>query len=135
MYFATAAPHCITRLYVLQELYKSASIFLTGPVQAVHQYIDMSNQNVVLNSTHNVTTCKPAMGFSFAAGTTDGPGAFNFKQGLLTANHHLAQLTQNFCGRGLKACQCDQEVCEATCRPLHGTIFYTLCTVNKVTVR
>lgn len=26
-------------------------------------------------------TCKPAMGYSFAAGTTDGPGAFNFKQG------------------------------------------------------
>lgn len=25
-------------------------------------------------------TCKPAMGFSFAAGTTDGPGAFDFTQ-------------------------------------------------------
>lgn len=28
-----------------------------------------------------VKTCKPAMGYSFAAGTTDGPGAFNFEQG------------------------------------------------------
>ena len=26
-------------------------------------------------------TCKPSMGFSFAAGTTDGPGAFDFTQG------------------------------------------------------
>ena len=26
-------------------------------------------------------TCKPALGYSFAAGTTDGPGAFDFKQG------------------------------------------------------
>eukprot|EP00899_Mesostigma_viride_P019015 jgi/Mesvir1/27114/Mv20792-RA.1 len=26
-------------------------------------------------------TCPPAMGFSFAAGTTDGPGAFDFTQG------------------------------------------------------
>jgi len=26
-------------------------------------------------------TCKGAMGFSFAAGTTDGPGAFFFMQG------------------------------------------------------
>jgi len=28
-----------------------------------------------------VQTCPPAMGDSFAAGTVDGPGAFNFKQG------------------------------------------------------
>ena len=25
-------------------------------------------------------TCTPAMGFAFAAGTTDGPGAFDFTQ-------------------------------------------------------
>ena len=29
-----------------------------------------------------VKTCKPAMGFSFAAGTTDGPGEFSFEQGM-----------------------------------------------------
>jgi len=28
-----------------------------------------------------VKTCPAAMGFAFAAGTTDGPGAFDFKQG------------------------------------------------------
>ena len=28
-----------------------------------------------------VHTCPPAMGRSFAAGTTDGPGAFDFEQG------------------------------------------------------
>jgi len=26
------------------------------------------------------STCKGAMGYSFAAGTTDGPGAFDFTQ-------------------------------------------------------
>ena len=26
-------------------------------------------------------TCKPAMGYSFAAGTIDGPGEFTFTQG------------------------------------------------------
>ncbi len=26
-------------------------------------------------------TCKPSMGYSFAAGTTDGPGDFDFTQG------------------------------------------------------
>ena len=25
-------------------------------------------------------TCQPALGYSFAAGTTDGPGEFDFKQ-------------------------------------------------------
>lgn len=30
--------------------------------------------------TREGKTCKPAMGFSFAAGTTDGPGAFDFTQ-------------------------------------------------------
>ena len=28
-----------------------------------------------------VKTCPAAMGFSFATGTTDGPGAFDFNQG------------------------------------------------------
>jgi len=28
-----------------------------------------------------VHTCPPAMGYSFAAGTIDGPGAFDFTQG------------------------------------------------------
>lgn len=30
--------------------------------------------------------CNAAMGYSFAAGTTDGPGAFNFVQGTTTDN-------------------------------------------------
>ena len=38
---------------------------------------------IVLHLTQ-VHTCPPAMGFSFAAGTTDGPGAFNFVQGQYT---------------------------------------------------
>lgn len=33
-----------------------------------------------------VRGCLPAMGYSFAAGTTDGPGAFNFSQGTTTGN-------------------------------------------------
>lgn len=30
--------------------------------------------------------CLPAMGYSFAAGTTDGPGSFAFRQGTKTSN-------------------------------------------------
>lgn len=33
-----------------------------------------------------VKGCLPAMGYSFAAGTTDGPGAFDFTQGTTTDN-------------------------------------------------
>ncbi|XP_041360111.1 neutral ceramidase 2-like [Gigantopelta aegis] len=39
-----------------------------------------------LNSTGNISLCKPAMGYSFAAGTTDGPGMFDFKQGKTSTN-------------------------------------------------
>ena len=35
-----------------------------------------------------VHTCPPALGFSFAAGTTDGPGEFNFVQGQSLVNYH-----------------------------------------------
>ncbi|OXB52383.1 hypothetical protein ASZ78_004919 [Callipepla squamata] len=41
----------------------------------------MSDVQVQLNATHTVKTCKPALGHSFAAGTIDGVGAFNFTQG------------------------------------------------------
>ena len=44
-----------------------------GPVQFRHQYLDMSDVKVAAsNYTRAGHTCKPAMGFSFAAGTTDG---------------------------------------------------------------
>lgn len=59
---------------------------LEGPVDFRHTYVDMSNVMVQINQTTKVKTCKPAMGFSFAAGTTDGPGAFNFTQGDTTDN-------------------------------------------------
>ena len=33
-----------------------------------------------------MTLCKTALGYSFAAGTTDGPGAFDFTQGDTSEN-------------------------------------------------
>ena len=45
----------------------------TGPVEYRHRYLDMSNVEVLAsNYTRAGHTCLPAMGFSFAAGTTDG---------------------------------------------------------------
>ncbi|XP_058099529.1 neutral ceramidase 2-like [Magnolia sinica] len=67
------------------ELFKEASEQLKGEVDYRHTYLDLSNLNVTTPSSGEgngaVTTCPAALGFAFAAGTTDGPGAFDFKQG------------------------------------------------------
>ncbi|KAK9049412.1 hypothetical protein SSX86_031619 [Deinandra increscens subsp. villosa] len=64
------------------ELFESASEQLKGEVKYRHTYIDFSNLTVELSQVgESFTTCPAAMGFAFAAGTTDGPGAFDFKQG------------------------------------------------------
>jgi len=49
-----------------------------------HMFVDMSNVNVSANWTSTGLpghTCVGALGDSFAAGTTDGPGDFDFRQG------------------------------------------------------
>jgi neutral ceramidase len=56
-----------------RELFDSAVDVVSGPVSFVHQHLDMSKQIFTSPITGcNVRTCKPAMGYSFAAGTTDG---------------------------------------------------------------
>lgn len=85
-------------------------IQLRGPIKFIHEHIDMTKQvmpayrsaielasrptndekaNRLNQRSHfaksslNTTlrTCDAALGYSFAAGTTDGPGAFDFQQG------------------------------------------------------
>ena len=59
---------------------------LGGPVDMRHTWVDMTK--LTFNSTGGETlhTCEPAMGYAFAAGTTDGPGAFDFTQGTNSSN-------------------------------------------------
>ncbi|XP_040294244.1 neutral ceramidase [Bufo bufo] len=64
------------------ELYNSSAKEMLETVNFAHQWVDMSNVTVKLNETHNATTCKPALGYSFAAGTIDGPGLINFTHGM-----------------------------------------------------
>ncbi|NP_001007764.1 neutral ceramidase [Danio rerio] len=66
---------------IAKELYGSAKQELHGPVYGAHQWVNMTDETVQFNSTHTGRTCKPALGHSFAAGTTDGGGEFNFLQG------------------------------------------------------
>ncbi|XP_069373818.1 neutral ceramidase [Paralichthys olivaceus] len=64
-----------------KELYKNAVEEVTGFLHSAHEWVNMTNVTVQINSTHTVSTCKPALGHSFAAGTTDGGGDLNFTQG------------------------------------------------------
>ncbi|XP_053205328.1 neutral ceramidase-like isoform X2 [Panonychus citri] len=68
------------------ELFEGASEKVSGPVKFVHQHVDMTSIEIEQPDGTIARTCKPAMGYSFAAGTIDGPGAFDFKQGTTTSN-------------------------------------------------
>ena len=59
---------------------------LSGSVAFRHSFIDMSNRTVTLETGEVVRTCPAALGYGFAAGTTDGPGSFAFEQGKKTSN-------------------------------------------------
>lgn len=67
------------------ELFNAASEKLHGKIDYIHTYVDFSKLEVTIpkqgGGTTTVKTCPAAMGFAFAAGTTDGPGAFDFQQG------------------------------------------------------
>ncbi|KAJ9146750.1 hypothetical protein P3X46_028981 [Hevea brasiliensis] len=67
------------------ELFNKASEQVNGKVDYRHTFLDFSQLEVTLPKQGGgfevVNTCPAAMGFAFAAGTTDGPGAFDFKQG------------------------------------------------------
>lgn len=58
---------------------------MKGKIRYKHAYVDFSNIEITVpkpgGGTQVVKTCPAAMGFAFAAGTTDGPGAFDFNQG------------------------------------------------------
>ena len=76
-----------TKIIGDRQFIKAASLFdsakdgVIGRVAFRHTHLDMSNLEVNMPNGEKVHTCPAAVGFSFAAGTTDGPGAFDFKQG------------------------------------------------------
>jgi len=51
-----------------------------GSVRSFHTFHDMSNYTFTHLNGSLVHTCSAALGYSFAAGTSDGPGAFDFRQ-------------------------------------------------------
>ncbi|KIW02643.1 hypothetical protein, variant [Verruconis gallopava] len=49
-------------------------------VRSFHTFVSLANYTFPHPNGSIVTTCPAALGYSFAAGTSDGPGAFDFKQ-------------------------------------------------------
>jgi neutral ceramidase len=68
------------------HLLEQTGVRLSGTVDYRHSFIDMSNLKIVMESNETVTTCPAALGYSFASGTTDGPGEFTFAQGTNSSN-------------------------------------------------
>lgn len=67
-----------------RNLYESLvdnPVSVQGPwVKSFHTFHNMSGYSFHLPNGSEVQTCPAALGYSFAAGTSDGPGAFDFKQ-------------------------------------------------------
>ncbi|KAL4575417.1 hypothetical protein LXL04_022260 [Taraxacum kok-saghyz] len=63
------------------ELFTSAKEQLTGKIDYRHVYLNFTDIKVSLAGGKTASTCPAALGPGFAAGTTDGPGAFGFQQG------------------------------------------------------
>ncbi|KAF2841988.1 neutral ceramidase precursor [Patellaria atrata CBS 101060] len=51
-----------------------------GTIRSFHTFKDLSKYSFALPNGTVVKTCSAALGYSFAAGTSDGPGAFDFTQ-------------------------------------------------------
>lgn len=68
--------------YSLYQNWDSESTPITGSaVRSYHTFQNMTGYSFALSNGTNVNTCAAALGYSFAAGTSDWPGSFDFKQG------------------------------------------------------
>ncbi|KAF2133835.1 neutral ceramidase precursor [Dothidotthia symphoricarpi CBS 119687] len=64
-----------------RSIYDTADFIpVSGNVRSFHTFVDFSNFTFTLENGSVVSTCPAAMGYSFAAGTSDGSGAFDFVQ-------------------------------------------------------
>ncbi|KAI9730645.1 MAG: hypothetical protein M1818_008127 [Claussenomyces sp. TS43310] len=62
------------------NLARSGVPILGSSVKSFHTFHNMSNFSFHLENGSYVNTCPAALGYSFAAGTSDGPGKFDFTQ-------------------------------------------------------
>lgn len=95
----------------------SNSTALKGPIDFRHTFVDMFNVtvdsqylNLAGGNLTSGTTCRAAMGYSFAAGTTDGPGDLSFRQG---DNHTAGNPFWNFISGFIAHPTEEQKKCQA----------------------
>lgn len=69
---------------LLQKMRMNAAISLSpligSSVKSFHTFVDLAKYEFQHADGRNLSTCSASLGFSFAAGTTDGPGEFDFTQ-------------------------------------------------------
>lgn len=63
------------------KFFQEAQVQVHGKISFKQTFVNFSRLSVGLPSGEIVSTCPAAVGFGFAAGTSDGPGAFDFTQG------------------------------------------------------
>lgn len=73
--------HLNSEAHTVQDSFDTVSTPVTDPsVKGYHTFQDMTFFRFPLPNGTVVQSCPAALGYSFAGGTSDGPGAFDFKQ-------------------------------------------------------
>lgn len=82
-----------------------------GAVKSFHTFHNMSGFSFVLPNGTEAHTCPAALGYSFAAGTSDGPGAFDFTQH--SGNENTTSPVWKVVSRLLKDATPEQRACHS----------------------
>ena len=94
---------------LLHNMDRKSTPVTGGVVKAFHVFHDMSFYSFTLPNGSEVQTCPAALGYSFAAGTTDGPGAFDFTQ---HGSNSTTSPVWNVVSRFIKNPSKEQEACQ-----------------------
>ncbi len=82
-----------------------------GTVKSFHKFHNMSGFSFILPNGSTALTCPAALGYSFAAGTSDGPGAFDFTQH--SGNENTTSPVWKVVSRLLKDATPEQRACHS----------------------
>lgn len=80
-------------------------------VKSFHTFHNMSGFSFLLPNGSEACTCPAALGYSFAAGTSDGPGAFDFTQH--SGNENTTSPVWRVVSRFLKEPSLEQRACHS----------------------
>ena len=94
---------------LLHNMDRKSTPVTDGVVKSFHVFHDMSFYSFKLPNGSEVQTCPAALGYSFAAGTTDGPGAFDFTQ---HGSNSSTSPVWNVVSRFIKNPSKEQEACQ-----------------------